>query len=226
MAAEPPVSRTYDSSGRQAQAAENRTRILRTATALFIANGFAGTTIAAVAREARVSAPTVYAGFDSKAALLQKCIDVALAGDDRPVAVADRPLAQWATDTDDPRELLGRFAVMMGEVSRRAASIYDVLVRAADADPDLAALLADLEQQRLRAASRVAEGVRDRDGLPEGRTVREARDVVWMLLAPELYVTLTRKRRWSTRQYVSWARDTLVKLVIEPPAVGDVPVPP
>jgi hypothetical protein len=36
---------------------------------------------------------------------------------------------------------------------------------------------------------------------------------------------LTRKRGWSQRQYVSWARDGLVKLVLEPPEPGEAPKP-
>ena len=164
---------------------------------LFVARGYAGTTMADIAAGAGVSAPTVYA-TGSKAALLKSCVDVALAGDDEPVAVVDRPLSQWVYDTDDPRELLGRYAVMMGELAARAAPIYDVVVRAADAEPEIAELLADLERQRLRASTIVAEAVASRGGLPPGRTVEEARDTIWVLNAPELYVTLTRKRRWST----------------------------
>jgi hypothetical protein len=128
-------------------------------------------------------------------------------------------------DTDDPRELLRRYATMMGELARAAAPIYDVLVRAADAEPELAALLDDFERQRLRAAGVVADAVAQRGGLPPGRSAAEARDVVWVLNAPELYVTFTRKRRWSTRRYVDWAADALVKLVLDEPAPGGVRLP-
>lgn len=216
-------SRSYDSSGRRARAAENRNRIVRAAHALFVRQGFTGTTIAAVARAAEVSAPTVYAAFDSKAALLKRCIDVALAGDEAEVPVADRPLARWVYEAENAVELLGRFAVLMGVVAGRAGPIYNVAVSAADAEPDLAELLAELEQQRLLAATRLVDAVRDRGALPPGRSRGEARDAVWVCIAPELYVTLTRKRRWSTRRYVTWARNTLIKLVLEPADEGAVP---
>ncbi len=112
---------------------------------------------------------------------------------------------------------------MMGELAVRAAPVYDVLVRAADAESELGELLADLERQRLRASTIVAEAVAERGGLPQGRSVEEARDVVWVCNAPELYVTLTRKRRWSTRRYVEWSRNTLLQLLVAPPSPGDVP---
>jgi AcrR family transcriptional regulator len=208
--------RPYDSSGRQARAATTRGEILDAAQHLFVAKGFAGTTIAAVAREAGVSAPTVYAAFASKAELLRAAIELALAGDQDPVAVADRPLARWVYEAESPVELLSRYAVMMGELAPRAASIYMVLVAAADVEPELADLLSDFERQRLKASTMVAEAVRDRGGLPDGRSLPEARDTIWVCNAPELYVWLTRKRRWSNHRYVSWARNTLIKLVVEP----------
>ena len=212
-----PLSRTYDSSGRKARAAEGRQRILAAAHDLFVAHGFAGTTMVDIAAAADVSAPTVYAA-GTKASLLKSCVDVALAGDVEPVAVLDRPLAQWVYEADDPRELVSRYAVMMGELGSRAAPIYDVVVRAADADPQIAELLGDLERQRLRASTILAEAIEARRGLPAGRTVEEARDIIWVCNAPELYVTLTRKRRWSKRRYVSWSRNALLQLVLAPPA--------
>ncbi len=187
---------------------------------LFVANGFAGTTIAAVAKEAGVSAPTVYATFNSKAELLRAAIESALAGDPEPVAVAERPLAKWVYEAESGVELLSRYAVMMGELAERAAAIYMVLVAAADVEPELADLLAEFEKQRLKASTMIAEAVRDRGGLPDGRSLAEARDTIWVCNAPELYVWLTSGRRWSNKRYVSWARNMLIKLVVEPPA-GD-----
>lgn len=208
--------RRYDASGRQARAEESRRRIVAAAHELFVDRGYTATTVAEIAAAAHVSQPTVFKAYGSKAALLKVCIDVALAGDDEDVTVADRPLAQWVHDADDPRELLSRYAVMMGVLARRAAPIYNVLVRAADTDPELADLLADLERQRLRAAGMVAEAVKARGGMAPGLSSTEARDLVWVLNAPELYVALTRKRRWSQARYETWARDALIKMLTKP----------
>ena len=223
MTPQPGIPRRYDSTGRRARAAETRRHVIRVAHALFVERGYAATTVADIAAQSGVSTPTVFSAFGSKAGLLKACIDVALVGDDAPVPVADRPLAQWVYETRDPVELLGRYATMMGELARQAGPIYDVLVRAADAEPELAALLADFERQRLRTATMLAEAVAERGGLPPGVSVDDARDVVWILNAPELYAGLSRKRRWSQRRYVNWARDALVKMLVQPTTAGPVP---
>jgi AcrR family transcriptional regulator len=207
----------YDSSGRRARAAEGRSRVVRAAHDLFVEQGYAATTIAGIAARAGISVPTLYVGFASKADLLRRAVEVALAGDDDPVAVADRPTARWVAEAETAGELLDRYAVMMGELAPRAAPIYAVLLRTADGEPELAALRDAFEAQRLQAATTVAEGVAARGGLPAGRTVADAADSIWICNAPELYVMLSGRRGWTTERYVTWAREALRALVLAPP---------
>ena len=212
-----PLKRAYDASRRQATALDTRRLIVSAAHDMFVQHGFAATTIVAIAKAANVSTPTVYANFASKAALLQRAIEVAFAGDDEPVAVIDRPTAKWVYEATTVEELLSRYAAMAGELSSRAGRIYSVLVGAADAEPELAALLKTFEAQRLRAATMIAQGIRDRGGLPPGRTVEEARDIIWLCIAPEVYSLLTDRRVWSAKRYVAWVRNALLQLVAVPP---------
>jgi len=217
--------RRYDSTGRRARAAATQVEVVVAAHDLFVAKGYAATTIGDIATAAGVSAPTIFAAFGTKAGILKRCIDVALAGDPADVAVADRPLSQWVYESDDAIELLGRYATMMGVLAKRAAPIYDVLVRAADSDPDLQALLGDLERQRHRAAGMVADAVVKRGALAPGRTAKYARDTIWLLNDPTTYTKLTGQRGWSHSQYVSWARDSLIKMLLEAPTSGAPPRP-
>lgn len=207
-------ARRYDSSRRQARAAEGRRRIIETAHDLFIADGYAATTISAVAEAADVSVPTVYAGFASKAELLTKAIDVALAGDDDPIAVADRPIALWVDEAEAAAELLSRYAVMMGELAERAAPIFRVLDEAAGGDSELAQLRDSLDAQRLVASMRIAKAVQRRGGLPKGRSLATARDLVWLCNSTHNYVLLVLQRGWSKKRYVEWARKTLVDALL------------
>ena len=60
------------------------------ATRLFVRQGYATTTMRAIATEASVSVPTVELLFGTKAQLLHVVMDVAVAGDDEPVPVLSR----------------------------------------------------------------------------------------------------------------------------------------
>jgi AcrR family transcriptional regulator len=204
--------RRYDSTRRRAQAAATQREIVRAAHTLFVEHGYAGTTLAAVAEAADVSVPTVYSRFPTKADLLRRTIEIALAGDDEPVAVADRPTAQWVQAADDPREMLRRYAVMCGEVASRAGPIYAVLLVAADTDATLAELLATFEAQRLTAATRIAEAVDARGGLAESADLDDVRDVIWIANAPELYL-LAMKRGWPVERYVAYVEGALLPVV-------------
>ena len=82
--------RRYSTTLRSEQTALTRRRILDAAGTLFAANGYLGTTVAAVAAAADVSVQTVYNVVGNKAALLKNVYDVTIAGDDEPISIADR----------------------------------------------------------------------------------------------------------------------------------------
>src|SRR5688572_20325038 len=82
--------RSYNASGRQAQAAANRRSVIGAASELFLADGYGRTTIAAIAARAGVSPETIYGHFGSKAELLHKVWDVTVGGDDQDVVFHER----------------------------------------------------------------------------------------------------------------------------------------
>jgi tetracycline repressor-like protein len=85
---------------RQEAAAETRRRIRQAARQLFVANGYAATSIRAVAERAGVAEKTVYLAFPTKTDLLK---EVAIVGDDQPIPVAERDWWQsWSTTTWSP----------------------------------------------------------------------------------------------------------------------------
>ena len=96
-------ARRYDASGAShARAAATQLEIVGAAHDLFIAKGYAATTVGDIAAAAGVSAPTIFTAFGTKAGILKRCIDVALAGDPADVAVADRPLSRGCTSPTTP----------------------------------------------------------------------------------------------------------------------------
>src|ERR671929_1339473 len=83
--------RRYDSTRRQEQAAQTRRAILAAAQRLFERDGYAATTMAAIAAEAGVALKTVYIAFETKSGVLRALWNLLLRGDEADVAIPERP---------------------------------------------------------------------------------------------------------------------------------------
>src|SRR5712691_10547144 len=132
--------RRYRSERRQEQAEETRRKILDAACPLFIARGFAGTTIEAVAQEASVAAPTVYAIFANKRQLLAEAVRYALRGGPSEPAVLEQASARAVRSATTQREQLRLFAQDISERLERIGPLMDVVGAAATQAPELAPL--------------------------------------------------------------------------------------
>src|SRR5437763_15977452 len=83
-------TRRYDSPRRREQAAATRREILDAAQRLFERQGYAATTMEAIAAEAGVALKTVYVAFETKSGLLRALWHLLLRGDERDAPVGDR----------------------------------------------------------------------------------------------------------------------------------------
>ena len=106
--------RGYASPARTEQARQTRKRVIEAATRLFVQQGYATTTMRAIADAADVSVPTVELLFGTKAQLLHVVIDVAVAGDDEPVPVLNRAWAAEARSARDLADFLSAVAQVVG----------------------------------------------------------------------------------------------------------------
>ena len=68
-----------------------REAIVVAATGHFLERGYEGTSLTDITARAGVARPTVVAAFGTKPALLSRVLGEAMAGDDEPVPVRDRP---------------------------------------------------------------------------------------------------------------------------------------
>src|SRR4051794_31656832 len=85
-----PERRPYRSALRAGTAEQTRSRIVQAALAEFLDQGYVAATVDRIAARAEVSRPTVFA-LGSKATLLKLARDRAIAGDDDPRAISQRP---------------------------------------------------------------------------------------------------------------------------------------
>ena len=188
--------------------------MLDAALTLFGERGYGATTIEAISSAADVPQATVYRLFASKTGILKALLDTSIAGDDEPVPVAERPHVTSLLATPQPEDLLARLAAMSVEINTRTAPIYGVLVSAAGADPDAAALLDDLTRQRQTGQGNVAAALTRSKSLRPGVRAQDAADVIHALASPELYRLLVIDRNWPDDRYQRWLADTLAQQLL------------
>jgi AcrR family transcriptional regulator len=203
------VKRRYDSTRRREQAEHTRRQILDAAQRLFERDGYATTTVAAIAAEAGVATKTVYLAFDSKSGILRALWHLLLRGDQGDVPVTER---EWYRETlaePDPEARLVRVAVRSREVKERAGQIMEVIRTAAPADPDIATLWARIQTNFRDLLQPIVESLRRDGALRPGLDVDEATDMLWALVHPDVWQLLVNQRGWSTDRYERWCLDTI-----------------
>jgi AcrR family transcriptional regulator len=209
--------RPYDSSGRQLQAQRTRRAVIDSARRLFLERGFAATTMPAVAQAAGVSVQTVYKVFGTKARLAKAVFDVAMAGDDEPVVMLDRPLLARARAEPDAHRKLQLYGDFLAEVAPRHVPIQLVIRDAAATDPEANVVWAELQAERLRGMTMFARALHAGGHLRPGLSTSEARDVLWTYNSAEVFQLLVVERGWSPRRYGRWVADALKAALLPSP---------
>lgn len=208
-------SRGYDSPLRREQARQTQRRIVDAAYRLFLAGGYAATTMAAVAAEAGVSAQTVYKAFGTKAALAKRVVDVTLIGDDEPVPLAEREDVRAAYGETDPRRFLAWYADLGRTLLERLAPLLAVVLGGARAgEPELVELVATMNGERLRGTLMTAQRLDELGGLRPELTVETARDLIWTLNSFEVWDLLVTQRGWTPRAYSAWVGRAMADAVL------------
>ena len=184
------VKRHYDASRRREQARARRLAVVKAARDLFERDGFRATTIAAVAAHAGVSAESIYKGFGTKAALAKAVFDLVIAGDDKPVPVAERPAMQAMREEPSVRRKIAMFAEGLAQRQARSARVQILIRDGRHVDDSLAPVWAKLADEgltgmmmlglhllgtgQLRDGIGLDEGPRRAVELPRNRQLRTA----------------------------------------------------
>ncbi len=205
----------YRSPTRERQAAQTRARVATAAAELFVGQGYAPTSVSAVARHADVSAQTVYNTFGTKAALLKAAYDVTLVGDAEPVPLAERPeVRALYAETDPPRFLLGYAALGRRVLDRAGPLMLQIAAGAAAGDPDLIEHRAVTDRERLAGTTMVARRVAELGGLAAHLSIDGARDRIWTLNSAEVWHLLTGALGWGGDDYQAWIGEAMCAAVL------------
>lgn len=215
--------RNYDNSARREAAQLTRARILAAAASLLVETGYLGMSIAALAQAAGVSPQTVYNAVGGKADVLKATYDVALAGDADDVPMSQRPEFLALHDSPDAASHARLYAALARHIAERVGPLLATVLDHAGADPALAEFVATIERERLTGNGHMVAALAQRHGLPDGVSVDEVVDQVWVLTAPDLADRLIRRRGWSPDAYEAWLATHLeVAFTTGPIATGPI----
>ena len=208
------VKRDYRSDLRAVQALQTRRAIVAAASELFTAQGYGSTTVDAVANAAGVSRKTVFTAVGGKLDLLKTALDWAVAGDDRPVALADRSVIRGLLEETDPQRLISRWVRVLVDIDNRVGSLMRALEVAANTDAEAQALVDDSQRERLAGARTVVRRLVALDALKPGISRGQAVDIAWLASDTVLHDRLVRTRGWSQNRFERWLAEGLVEQLI------------
>ncbi len=199
--------RTYQSPLREERAAATRARIVAAARELFAGQGFDGTTVAMIAKHAKVATPTVFTTFGSKAAI----VGAMIAGLE---AEADRD--RWGERIraePDPRRKLGLYATFLRNLYANGRDMWAAAINASS-DPAVVELKSHGEREAREWLAPIIASLDEAGRLAPHLTRDDAVERAWMLSALELYFRGTTGLGWTDDQYESWLAEVLGQQLI------------
>lgn len=214
---EEPRGRRYESANRRRRSAETRRQILEHARALVVERGYAGTTVAEVARRAGVHIDTVYTLVGRKPVILHELVEQAISGTDHAVDPLEREYVQQMRAEPDAGHKLDLYAAAMRRIHERLAPLFLALRDAGRADPEAGRVWTEISERRARNMRRLAEDLLATGQLRPGLDLDEVADLVWVTNSPDVHQLLVQDRGWSPEHYQAWLADSWRRLLLARP---------
>ena len=201
------AKRRYDSSRRRAQAAATRGDILDAARRRFERDGYAATSMDAIATEAGVALKTVYVGLRDQERSAAGAVEPPAAR--RPRRHAGRRPAWYREVVEEPDpELQLRLAFRASlTVKLRIADVLEVIRGAALLDAEVAALWGRIQTEFHANQRVIVESLDAKHALAAGLDVDAATDVLWTINHPNVWQLLVGERGWTPDRWERWSAD-------------------
>jgi AcrR family transcriptional regulator len=205
--------RRYHSPLRADQALQTRRRVLGSARKLFLERGYAGTTVAAVAEDARVSPETIYLSLGGKRGLLEGVMEIT-----GPHGSAEADDAWWdlVAQLGHAHDRLARMVEYSCRILARTQPIHAIIRGAADKEAFAAELGRRLMRERLNNQTERIRHYLAGD-LKAGLSVAEAGQRYCALASPELYHALTVELGWTAERHRRWLTELISSDLLSAP---------
>jgi AcrR family transcriptional regulator len=199
---------------RAEKAAQTRRSVIDAATELFLARGYASTTIEAIAQRADVAVETVYSRFRNKATLLEAILEPAIVGSADGRDIFDRPEIQQIQATTSHRDQIRQLAAFSRGILERSHEAHRILTSAAGSDPNAAELQRRDTARRITGQRRYIDMLLGNGPLRAGLTAEQAAATYSALANPHTYTLLVRDCGWTAQAFQQWLEDSLARLLL------------
>ena len=186
-----------------------RQSVVEAARTLFAANGYEQTTVPSIAREARVSAATVYAQCGGKEGLLRTLMDMWTRSD-----LVTRIIADCAAATTGHAKLT---ALADGYVELYAADddIIRIVTRAAASAPPAADFVGIADQRHHEALAVIVQGIEDVGDLADGLSVDDAARIIFFHFRHAQFVLAVETFGWGVDRTRRWILERVEAAVLK-----------
>lgn len=206
--------RRYHSPVRDARADTTRRAVLGAARALFSTRGYAETSVADIARHARVSVDTVYASVGRKPQLLLAVHDMILATSAEPVPAEERDYVRRIRDAPTAEGKIRVYADALADLLPRISALHLALRDAAAAGEPGCGELRESITQRRRANMRLfAADLRGTGRMRPDVTDDQAADLVWSMNSPD-YFQLLVDAGYTPAEYADLVADVWTHVLV------------
>ena len=196
---------------RQRQAAETKRQIVRAGRRLFVASGYAGTTVEQIAAEAGVAVATVYKAFGTKAAIARDLNDLI----DEEAGTAAL-VGQLEAETD-PARLIGLVVAQLRTQHESCGDIIAAIRSGAAVDATLAEVWAEGTRRYDDGMRQLTGKLQASDALRSGLDDAHAAGLLSVLCSTEAFTALTTRHGWTASQWETRTASALRQLLLRDP---------
>jgi len=211
----PVKSRKYDSAVRREQAEATRRSVLRAARELFTTRGYAGTSVADIARRAKVSVDTIYASVGRKPQLLLAVHDMILGSSDEPIPAEERDYVRRIQQAETPEEMIRIYADALAVLLPQTVPLSLALREAGTAHPECLTLWESISRRRRANMRRFAAQLRGTGRVRPDLDDAQVADLVWSMNSPD-YFRLLVGAGYSPEAYADLVADTWTRAFLVP----------
>ena len=179
--------------------------------------GYVATTIADIARRARVAVDTVYATVGRKPALLREVLETALSGTDAVVPAQERDYVKRTQEAASAADKISAYVDGLVQLQDRLAPVFLAVRDAGASDPDSEAEWRRIAERRARNMRLFAADLRTTGELREDVSDDQVADIIWSMNGPEYWRLLVIERGWPPVVFGRHLVDAWTRILLSRP---------